>query len=66
MPSNFDWIFKRDPYAAERERASGYVNPPQAITVPPRRIARSGQDGDAAPEKDVSRVNVRAIPPLRV
>jgi len=49
MPSNFDWIFKRDPYAAERERASGYVNPPQAITVPPRRIARSGQDVDAAP-----------------
>jgi hypothetical protein len=27
MPSNFDWIFKRDPYAAERERASDYVNP---------------------------------------
>jgi hypothetical protein len=27
MPSNFDWIFKRDPYAAERERASGYVSP---------------------------------------
>jgi hypothetical protein len=23
MPSNFEWIFKRDPYAAERERASG-------------------------------------------
>jgi hypothetical protein len=31
MPSNFDWIFKRDPYAAERERASGYVTPPRGF-----------------------------------
>jgi hypothetical protein len=31
MPSNFDWIFKRDPYAAERERASGHVNQPRGL-----------------------------------
>ena len=31
MPSDFDWIFKRDPYAAECERASGHVNHPRAL-----------------------------------
>jgi hypothetical protein len=31
MPSNFDWIFKRDPYAAARERASGRVNQPRGF-----------------------------------
>ena len=31
MPSNFDWIFKRDPYAAERERASGHASQPRGF-----------------------------------
>ncbi len=34
MPSNFEWIFKRDPYAAERERVSGCVNQPRGCGQP--------------------------------
>jgi hypothetical protein len=54
MPSDFDWIFKRDPYAAERERLSGYVNRParvRPVRVPARRFGESDRPCDAPAER---------------
>ena len=62
MPSNFEWIFKRDPYAAERERLSGSVNqPPRLSTFPGLVATRSARvDALALGTEDRQRLDTKA------
>ena len=57
MPSDFEWIFKRDPYAAERERASGCVNQPREsgqLGLPRDARGRVMLPSDAPAERQVT------------